>query len=72
MTAAQIIGEIEGMEAPEQDHVIRFAITLAERRRMSAAELSELAGQLPGASGPRAGALKGELERGFYGFPADA
>lgn len=73
MTAAQIIGEIQGLEPEAQAEVIRFAVNLQARQRLSGPELTVLAGQLAGASTDSdAGRVREELERGFYGKPPGA
>jgi hypothetical protein len=72
MTASQIIDEIEGLDAREQDEVIRFAAELAAKRRMTGSELTELAAHLPHLSGPDAEKLREEVERGFYGTASHA
>lgn len=73
MTAAQIIGEIQALEPEEKAKVIRFALDLQARQRLSGPELTALAGQLAGAPlDSDAGRVREELERGFYGKPPGA
>lgn len=72
MTATQIIGEIENLEAAEQDKVIRFAVSFAANRKLTGEQLHTLAAGLPGMTEAEADALKQELERGFYGGRGDA
>lgn len=68
MIAAQIIGEIQALEPEAKAEVIRFAIDLQARQRLSGPELTALAGQLADAPlDSDVGSVREELERGFYG-----
>lgn len=68
MTAAQIIGEIQALEPEAQAEVVRFALDLQARQRLSGQELTALAEELAGApNGSDSARVREELERGFYG-----
>lgn len=73
MSASQVIREIEALAPDEREEVIRFVVRLKAQSRLSGGELSELAGQLANTTDEsKAGALRAELERGFYGGERNA
>lgn len=68
MTTAAIIEEIKQLSPAEQSEVIQFAFELAKSRRLSAAELGELAEQLANSEDPAEKLrLRSAMTRGFYG-----
>ena len=68
MTAVEIISEIEHLPPSEKTRVIQFVRSLDEAERLSGAELTRLAEEMTQTSDPvRAGRLKDEITKGFYG-----
>jgi hypothetical protein len=73
MNATEIIRQIETLPPPEQEEVVRFAIRLGFRRRLTPPELGDLASRLAGTDDAvDAAALREEIVQGFYGHPAHA
>ncbi len=73
MTATDIIQQIESLPAPEQEEVVRFAIRLGFRRRLTPPELGELAARLADTKDAvEAAALREEIVQGFYAASAHA
>ncbi len=73
MTASEIISEIEALPPDEQVFVVRFAWRLGYRRRLSPAELGDLANLYAVASdGEDAAVLREEIMQGFYGRESHA
>ena len=52
MTAAKVIGEMNGLPPEEQAKVIQHAFELARRRQLSADELGDLAERLAASNDP--------------------
>jgi hypothetical protein len=68
MDASAVIDEIKRLPPDEQSRVIRFAIELAQSRRLTGAELSALAHRLAESEDPaEIEKLRSALALGFYG-----
>lgn len=73
MTATQIIREIESLDPDAQAQVVRFAIELGAKRKLTGPELTRLAQQMTDCTDPAETAvLREQLERGFYGGEPNA
>jgi hypothetical protein len=68
VTSAAIIEEIKQLPPAEQAEVIQFTVGLAQNRRLTGKELSELADRLAASNDPaEIIRLKSAMTRGFYG-----
>jgi hypothetical protein len=73
MTANEIIHEIETLPASDQEEVVRFAIRLGFRRRLTPLELGTLSSRLAETDDAiEAAAVREEIVQGFYGAPTHA
>jgi hypothetical protein len=68
VTSAAIINEIKELPPAEQAEVIHFALSLAQKRQLTGAELGELADKLANSDDPgEILRLKSAMRRGYYG-----
>ena len=72
MNALEIISEIELLPPEEQVKVVRFTQRLTNQHKLSGADLSLLAAQLPDASPSQEARIREEIEAGFYGSKSRA
>ena len=68
MTASEIIEEIKRLPKDQQIRIVEFARTIDQTRRLTPAELGELAKRMVETKDPaEADRLQEQIERGFYG-----